>query len=356
MSPSVPSRYGPAGPPRLERRALVRLWAGIGGLVVLLAIAALLSRLAAGPPPSVYGTGSAKAATYGWDGADFTRLSTASPGPSSNEADMAFDRRSGEVVLWDHGCTRLVMGFTGGCQGVADQTWTWDGRAWRARRPGHSPRAVEQGAMFYDAKVGEVVYLNRLGEAWAWTGADWRSLALAGEPRLTAPGSVAGSGQMLVAAGYDEGTDRLVLALPGATWTWDGTRWAQGAGGVDAADAQSDPRAVFDDSLGRLLYLGRTRLWTWDGSRWQSSSQPGLAGAALAYQPAARTAVAIAEDSSSCDRATCAAAVWTWDGSSWSRLNPGRPPALPLSRSGVTDLPLAFDEARGVLLLFVSAA
>jgi hypothetical protein len=355
MSPSFPSQYGSLGPPRLDRRGMIRLWGGVGGFVVLLAIAAVVSRLAAGPASTVYGGGpSIAAATWTWDGSGFTRAATG-PGPSSNETDLAFDQRGGVVVAWDHGCTRLVMGFTGGCQGHLDRTWTWDGRAWQAAPAGHSPKAVDQGAMLYDARLGEVVYLNREGQLWAWDGRDWRTVGTPGEPRLTPPGSVAGSAQLLVAAGYDEGRDQLVIARADATWTWDGARWTEAGSGLDLADGQSDPRAVYDAALGRLAYLGKTRLWSWDGTSWQPQSQPGLSDGALGYDPTTRTAVVVRQDSSACDRSACAADVSSWDGTAWTRLTPGQKLVLPLSRSGVTDLPVAFDPARGVLVLFVSA-
>jgi len=231
-------------------------------MAVLIGIAAWVSRAGAGPAAAVRNGPAATAATWTGDMTGFTRQPTAAPGPVSDEADMAFDRSRGVVVLWDHGCSRLVMGFTGGCQGQVDQAWTWDGRGWHDQHTATSPKAVGQGAMFYDPRLGEVVYLNRVGQAWAWSGSGWRSLTIAGMPRLTQPGAVANSEQLLVAAGYDEGRNLLVIALPSTTWTWNGSRWAQIDGGIEMPLTRSgatDLPMAFDEARGNLvLFISAT--------------------------------------------------------------------------------------------------
>jgi hypothetical protein len=353
VSPSGPSQHGP---PNLDRRAWLRLAAAVAVLTLLSAIVVWVSLAGGRPSSPVYGNvGSAVARTWTWDGTDFTAQPSTSSGPFSSESEMAFDRRNGVVVLWDHGCSRLTMGFTGGCQSQVDRTWTWDGRAWIAQQPGPSPRAVGQGAMLYDVKLGQVVYLNRVGEAWGWNGSAWHALAIGATPRLSQPGAVANSELSLVAMGYDESRDLLVLALPSATWTWDGIRWNQVAGGIDAADGQSDPHAVYDAALGQVAYLGAKSIWTWDGSGWQSHSQPGLAGGTVGYDLVRKNALVVRQDSSTCDRVACATKIWSWDGNTWSAPRVTHMPALPLTRSSAFNLPMAFDESRGVMVLFATA-
>lgn len=350
-------RPGPPPAPKLDRRAWRRVGIGVGMLTVLVALTAWLSLGIGRPSSPVYGNGvSAAARTWTWDGNDFTAQPAASPGPNSSEAEMAYDRGHGVLVLWDHGCSRLVMGFTGGCQSVVNQTWTWDGRAWSRRPSAVTPSTAGQGAMLYDSRVGQVIYLNRVGETWAWTGSAWQAMGRGGAPRLAVPGSQDNPATALVAAGYDEGRNLLVLALPDTTWTWDGRSWAQLSGGIDSADAQADPRAVFDAALGQLVYLGGRSTWAWDGSRWQSHPQPGLVGGSLGYDPLRRNLIVVRPDIAACDNSACAAKVWTWDGTTWSAPPVVREPALPLTRSGVFNPPLAFDEARGVMVLFASGS
>jgi hypothetical protein len=333
------------------------LAAGAGLLTVLLAIVAWVSLAGGQSSAPIYGNlGSGVAGTWTWDGTDFTARSANGAGPSSSESDMAFDKRNSVVVLWDHGCSRLVMGFTGGCQSQVDRTWTWDGRVWTPQRSDASPRAVGKGVMLYDARLGQVMYVNRVAQAWGWSGSGWRSLPLGAAPRLAEPGSVANPGLLLVAMGYDEGRDQLVLTLPDTTWTWDGTHWKQGSGGIDAADSQSDPHAVYNGARGELEYLDTESIWTWDGIRWSSHPKPGLIGGALGYDPIRKNSIVVKDDASACDKASCATRVWSWDGTNWSEPRVNHKPALPLTRSGGSNLPITFDETRGVMVLFATAA
>ncbi len=356
MSPSVPSSHGPFGPPKLDRRGRLRLAAGAGLLTALLAIVAWVSLAGGRSSAPVYGNvGSGVARTWTWDGTDFTAQPSTRSGPFSTESDMAFDRRKSVVVLWDHGCSRLVMGFTGGCQSQVDRTWTWDGRVWTPQQSASSPRAVGQGAMFYDAKLGQVVYVNRVAQAWGWSGSVWRSLPMGAAPRLAQPGSVANSGLLLVAMGYDEGRDQVVLTLPDTTWTWDGTRWKQNGGGIDPADSQSDPHAIYNAARGELEYLGAKSIWTWDGIRWNPHPQPSLVGGTLGYDPVRKNSIVVKDDATVCDKSSCATKVWSWDGTIWSEPPVNHKPALPLTRSGAFNLPMTFDESRGVMVLFATA-
>jgi hypothetical protein len=161
---------------------------------------------------------------------------------------------------------------------------------------------------------------------------------------------------LLVSIGYDEGRDQLVLTLPNTTWTWDGMRWEQNGGGIDPAERQPDAHAVYNADHAELDYLGAKSIWTWDGSRWRSQPQPRLVGGALAYDPIRKKAIVVKHDGSVCDRAACATKVWSWDGTTWSEPPVNHKPALPLTRSGGSTLPMTFDESRGVMVLFATAS
>jgi len=354
---SVSRPEGSAPPTPLNRRGWILAGVGFGVLILVGVMATWLSAGAGRPTSPVYDNSiPAAARTWTWDGKDFTALPTTGPGPSSNDADMAFDRKSGNVVLWDHGCTRLVMGFTGGCHSLVDQTWTWAGQSWTRQQAATTPTAIGQGAMVYDAKLGQVVYVNRVGQAWAWTGSNWQAVARAGAPRLAEPGAAAGQSASLVAAGYDEARGQLVLALPSSTWTWDGQSWNQAAGGIEATDAQPDPRAVYDGAFRQLVFLGAGATWTWDGSHWLAHPQPNLGGGTAAYDPARKSLVVVKPDNNACDKTACTAKAWTWDGMTWSTAPAPHLPSLPLTRSGARNLPVAYDENRGLLVVFISAS
>lgn len=354
---SVSRPEGAAPAPSLNRRGWVIAGVGFGALTLGAVFAAWLSLGAGRPATPVYDSASPTAArTWTWDGSDFAVQPATGSGPFSSDADMAYDRSTGTVVLWDHGCSRLVMGFTGGCQSQVNQTWTWDGSRWTPHKQASAPTAVGQGAMVYDSALGQVLYLNRRGEAWAWSGSAWQAVARSGAPRLAEPGTQANPALSLLAAGYDESRQELVLALSSSTWTWDGRTWSQVSGGIDAGDGQADPRAVGAGALGELAYLGSRFLWTWDGSRWQPRPQPAGAGGTPAYDAKRGNLVVVRQDDTACDRTACPMKVWTWDGVAWSAPPVAHPPLLPLTRSGAFNPPLAFDEERGVMVLFVSGS
>jgi hypothetical protein len=329
---------------------------GIAALLVGASIATWLS-VRGGQPftPPLYGAARpGPAALWTWDGTNYTMRSVPAAGPSSNYADMAYDRTHSVMVLWDHGCTSLVMGFQGGCVSHVNKTWTWDGNVWNAHQTRSSPTASGQGALIFDTKLGEVVYVNGAGQAWAWGGSDWASLALPGGPSIPIPGS--GTQTLTFAVGYDEGRDVLALVLSSATWLWDGSTWKEVAGGIDPGEARADAHMTYDTAHRQLVYVGSRYTWTWDGSRWQQHVQPGISAGTMAYDETRANVVLVQQDSSACDRTACRTATWAWDSTAWARVPVDRGPLLPLTRSGAFDMPMAFDEARRVMVLFASAS
>ncbi len=349
QQPGTPSPWA-----ALDRRARIVALLGVTALVVATAVTTWLSARFGQPSTPVYGSGAAaSAAVWAGDGSGYMGAPIDGAGPSSNDADMAFDRTRGVLLLWDHGCDRLVMGFTGGCAAQVNRTWTWDGRTWTAQRSRSAPTEVGPGAMVYDARLGRVVYVNGAGQAWAWSGTDWQRQALNGAPKVTGHDSAAVASTF--AAGYDEGHDVLVYVLATSTWTWDGSAWTERAGGIEPVEARSDAHLVYDRAHGQLVYVGSRHTWTWDGSAWQSHDQPAIASGTLAYDAERRTVMLVQQDASACDRAACRTTTWSWDARSWTRLPVDGAPQLPLTRSGAFPPPMAFDEARGVMVLFASA-
>lgn len=345
--------------PWSERTPRARLVAvvGISVLVLLIVGASLAGWLATGGQRSgpVYGNPRVTpGVVWTWDGAGYTRGPVGGPGPSSNKADMAYDQTRGVIVLWDHGCAGVVMGFQGGCVKQVNQTWTWDGRRWTARAMKSAPTDAGLGAMVYDTRLGQVVYVNGVGQAWTWTGSDWKRIDVHGAPRV-APRGTAGP-VATFAAGYDESRDLLVFALSTSTWTWDGSAWKKVAGGIDAGDARPDAHLAFDRAHSQLVYVGSRFTWTWDGTGWQKHAQPAIASGTLGYDAVRGTVMLVQQDSFACDQAACRTTVWTWDSKAWTQVVTDRVPLLPLTRSGAYLPPMAFDEARGVMVLFASAS
>jgi hypothetical protein len=329
---------------------------GIAALLVGASIAMWLSIRGGRPStPPLYGAvRPGPAALWIWDGNSYTMRSVPAAGPSSNYADMAYDRVRRVIVLWDHGCTSLVMGFQGGCAARVNRTWTWDGTQWTARQTRLSPTVAGHGAMLFDRKLGQVVYVNGGGSVWVWSGDDWAALAMPGGPSIPAPGS--GTESSTFAVGYDEGRDALVYVLPAATWLWDGIGWKQVPGGIEAGQARADAHAVYDQEHRQLVYVGSSATWTWDGLRWQPHFQPEISAGTVGYDEASAHVLLVQQNSSACDGTACATTTWAWNSITWANVPVAAGPLLPLTRSGAFGMPTAFDEARGVMVWFASAS
>jgi len=336
--------------PALERsRAPLAILLVSAGLVLAVAAGAIWSIRSAHPITSAYSTGEQGAQLWVSDAQGaFSAEAVPRPGPGSNDAELAYDPSTRTDLLWDHGCSRLVLGFTGGCTDSVNATWTWAGGSWQRQPGAGAPVQSGSGALFYDPQAGHLVYASGAGSLWQWTGSAWAGLALPG-----GPGVHAGS---LVAAGFDLDRGLLVLVLRSATWSFDGARWTSVPSAPDGSDLRPDAKLV-DDRAGRqLVYLGRRFSWSWDGAGWTPQEQPPLEVAAAVFDPVRGAVVLVQEDSTACDRATCGTTLWTRTGSGWSRADSRAAPRLPVARSSAADPPIAFDEARGAILLFVSSA
>ncbi|HEX6489309.1 MAG TPA: hypothetical protein VF137_10640 [Candidatus Dormibacteraeota bacterium] len=336
--------------PELDVRARKRLLVGAAGVLLALAVASVLS-IRTGQSGSVplSSTGAGAATLWISDGFNFNALTARGGGPRSNHADMAFDPNRGALVLWDHGCAHVVLGFTGGCSETVDQTWTWDGSAWSPRSPHAEPLESGPGAMAYDARLGGVVYANSAGQAWVWNGADWRGLAPQPPAALLREG--------VAAVGWHSGQGRLIWLTVESTWSWDGAAWTRLGAGIDAADARQDGAGLLEDpATGQLLYVGSSSTWTFEAGAWSRHPQPAFgAGSAAAFDARSGLVTLIAEDPQACDRASCRSELWTWDGTHWMREGAAGP-SFPLSRSGEYPPPAAYDPVQRRLALFVSSA
>ncbi len=173
---------------------------------------------------------------------------------------------------------------------------------------------------------------------------------------MAPPGSSSRSPLSLFAAGYDQGRNLLVFLLSDRTWTWDGRGWAAINGGIDVDESRGDPHLVYDSARQQLVYVGKHHTSTWDGNRWLSHVQPDFGSGSVAYDPLRKAVLVLREDGAACDRTACRATTWLWNGTSWTAPAVSHAPELPLTRSGAYPPPVAFDEARGVSMVFASAS
>ncbi len=152
--------------------------------------------------------------TWTWDGSTWTKQAPATSPPGRAGASMAYDAATGNIVLFG--------GFNMPSSGELGDTWTWNGSTWTKQAPNTSPSAREDASMAYDAASGNVVLFgggtssSLFGDTWTWNGSTWTKQAPNTSP----------SARYDAAMAYDAATGTVVLfgghggAFLGDTWTW----------------------------------------------------------------------------------------------------------------------------------------
>ncbi|MEY3231507.1 MAG: hypothetical protein RL689_1596 [Planctomycetota bacterium] len=142
------------------------------------------------------------------------------------------------------------------------------------------------------------------------------------------------------------------------TWIYDGASWRQAL--VAGPSKRSGSTMAYDERRGRTVLFGGSvqpivgdgrrdfynDTWEWDGASWRqvaSGGPPPRMGAAIAYDPI-RQRIVLAGGVIYNGSWTALSDCWGWDGVSWVEL-----PSLPRA---VGYAPMAFDAARGRLVLF----
>lgn len=167
--------------------------------------------------------------TWEFDGTRWTRLDAPGPGPLTS-AGMAYDEGRRRVVL--HGG---IPAF-GPEMRPSDRTWEWDGRAWtevKSQGGAAGPGGLASMAMAYDPVRRHVVLFGGInkdgmaGETWSWDGTTWRRLATTGPaPRALAQMAFDRKRGVMVLFG---GRIRYPLDSD-ETWEWNGTAWRRVGG------------------------------------------------------------------------------------------------------------------------------
>jgi hypothetical protein len=158
--------------------------------------------------------------TWEWDGERWAQVAT--DGPAGRVAAMVYDSKRREVVLF--GGVGPSPG-PGQPQPNFNDTWVWNGRAWRMASAA-GPAVRDRHAMAFDSKAGVVLLYGggtragQLDDMWQWDGRAWRKIPLTGPT----PGK-----RELHAMAYDPARDRTVLyggnhdgRVVDDVWEWDG--------------------------------------------------------------------------------------------------------------------------------------
>lgn len=230
--------------------------------------------------------------TWAWNGASWYNVgphgAVSSPGERDGAA-LANDGQGHLVLFGGEGPATSAGTTTTPSPGVP--TSGGSNRTTSVPRSSASTGAPQAGAP--TAQPG----LTALGDTWVWGSGGWT--------RVTTPGPPARVG---AAAAFDSTHGNVVLfggttgplGTPGAaplgdTWIWNGSGWAQGAGGPPG---RSSAVLAYDSAAGGVVLFGGTAgsgalgdTWMWSGAAWSQLSTDGSA--------AVRTAAAGAFDAAS---------------------------------------------------------
>lgn len=260
---------------------------------------------------------------------------------------MAYDGARQQVVLFG--------GSSG--NGVAGDTWIWNGTAWTQVFPLNSPSPRASAQMVYDAARQQVVMYGGFQETWVWDGSNWIK-----KTPLNSPNAVAG-----FAFAYDPTRSLAVLAGGCAfvtgrgcvsfneTWVWDGSNWTNVTPAPPASNLPVlyGPAMAYDGSSGQIVLFGGTvnggwfnDTWAWNGSVWTHLNP--------ANPPAARAFHAMSPDPVNNQVVLFGGGInsavindtWIWRNSIWTQVFP---PTSPPAREAAG---FAYDSGRSQFVLF----
>lgn len=179
-----------------------------------------------------------------WDGTSWQQFAGATP-PSRLGGVMAFDPSRNRMVLFG--------GFAGSA--YVDETWEFDGLAWRLMAPASRPPARSHAQMTWDPNTGGIILFggvengsNALADTWRYAGGTWTRLTPATSPAARV------SGVLLT----DTARGRCVLAggggyaalLPFELWDWDGSNWSLR---LSESRLRTQAHAAFDSRRGHVV-------------------------------------------------------------------------------------------------------
>jgi len=311
-----------------------------------------------------------------WDGAAWTQVAAASPGPASvREVTPVYDPIRDRVVLYGG----LNTSFT-----YSSTTWLWDGAAWAASAAAGPSARGQYGAAWVDTGLiispgGYVALFGGYngtsavgGTGYVWNGASWaatvgtgpaarRQLAMAQSNRARPTGGA------LVFGGFDASQFCDTWELSAGAWTGSATckvpspTARRGPAMVRASGFAGAPVVLFG---GTQNFTDVNDVWHYDGTTWSQVSPGGTPGAT---QPPARTGHGLFFDTrrnrvvlwggglgAVVSNVNCVDDYggvnchdfWEWSGSAWTRVFP-----VDLFGDGVPDPnrleAIAFDTKRG---------
>ncbi|MBC7835492.1 MAG: immunoglobulin domain-containing protein [Phycisphaerales bacterium] len=268
--------------------------------------------------------------------------------------------RAGHVMAYDAARNRTVL-FGGVAVPASAETLLWDGAAWTLAADASSPHPVGRSghAMVYDS-AREVCVLfgttggeGATGETWEWDGTAWAQAA----------GGPSARGQHMMA--FDSARGRTVMfgghdgdfVFSPETWEYNGTSWTLVTS--DGPSARIGAAMTFDSARGVTVMFGgfselggeSAETWEWNGVAWLLRSPGGGAGEppAMAHQEMvyhASLGKSVLFGGSL--PGTPGGRLWAWDGTQWTQLDPVETDTL----GSRFQYGMSYDSARATVTLF----
>jgi hypothetical protein len=264
--------------------------------------------------------------TWSWDGAAW-KQETAS-GPPAREWAQATALNGSMVVYSGYG------------DGNLQDTWTWNGTSWAEDASGMYP--IYGGGM--SALNGEAVLFGGDDdwglpdwETWTWNGASWTQLnALDNggdwliDPQMGAPTNIYAFtmttlNDTIVLFGGEDNAGNVL----NATWTWNGTSWSW----LDIAGPQPRIAPAMAGLNGKVVLFGGFDVngnalndtWIWDGTSWTAANVSGPSARWGHVMTTVDNAIVLFGGQS--DKTTMLDDTWIWSGSSWTKADVAGPSA-----------------------------
>jgi hypothetical protein len=257
---------------------------------------------------------------------------------------MTYDRATRRVLLF--GGARTDNGPS-----ILSDLWSWNGRVWSAVAI-DTGRPLSGHRLFSDHRGGVFVVGGAAGVTARWRDRRWD--VVVEDTRLSLAGA---------AGSYDSHRRRYVLygggTRPGTatsdTWEFDGRVWSRVA--TTGPPAVMGAAMAYDHRRRRMLLFGgrdaarrfHGDTWTWDGRVWErltSAGPPARAFHDVAYDSRQDHVVLFGGRG---DAGVLFDDTWVWARGQWRRVHVE---SAPTAR---TDPMMAFDESRGVTVLFGGA-
>ena len=227
--------------------------------------------------------------TWTYDGSTWTKQSPATSPAARSGASMAYDPGLGKIVLFG-GYDNSDNGND--TPGIYSDTWTYDGTTWAEHIAATSPTEREGAAMAFDPRTGNLVLFGGDGDGgfnadtWTYDGVTWTKRSPTTSPPVRDNAAMAydpASGNVVLFGGANS-TDRPCKAAQfGDTWTYDGTTWTQQSPSTSPA-GRSGAVMADDPATGQLVLFGGNALfyaapgcngfktfndtWTYNGTTW----------------------------------------------------------------------------------------